>query len=251
MRAHYEKAETSSVRATEAAIKNVSILYDADALAYAHDYLFEPAELAAHGWLQGRAQGRGHAYFFRYRGTDYVLRHYRRGGQMAWLDDRYLWTGLERTRAWREWRLLARLQELNLSAPRPFAARTIRNGCFYRADLITGRCVGLSLATLLKDKALPATTWAEIGRVIRKFHDAGVWHADLNAHNLLIDSAGAVTLIDFDRARFRAPAARWRDANLARLARSLNKLKRLNPDSCFHEDDFVALRQGYVSTKPP
>jgi 3-deoxy-D-manno-octulosonic acid kinase len=236
-----------SVQAVTITNKSVSILYDAVALAYAHAYFFEPTELAARGWLRDKAKGRGHAYFFRYRGTDYVLRHYRRGGRMARLDDRYLWTGLGRTRAWREWRLLARLQELKLPAPRPVAARTVRNGCWYRADLIIVRCSGLSLAARLSEQGLPVTDWAEIGRVIRRFHDAGVWHADLNAHNVLLDANGAVTLIDFDRARFRSPARHWREANLARLLRSLNKLKRLSPKSNFCARDFELLRQGYNS----
>lgn len=240
-------AGTSSVRTIEAVIKNVSILYDADAVAYAHAYLFEPAELAARGWLQGKATGRGDAYFFRHLETDYVLRHYRRGGQAARLNDRYLWTGLERTRAWREWRLLAKLQELNLPAPRPFAARVVKRGCVYRADLITARRPGLSLAARLKDMPLPATVWAEIGRVIRKFHDAGVWHADLNAHNVLFGAKVAVTLIDFDRASFGPPASRWREANLARLLRSLNKLKRLDPELNLRARDFESLRHGYNS----
>ncbi len=229
--------------------KSISILYDAAALAYPHAYFFEPTELAARGWLRGKAKGRGHAYFFRYRETDYVLRHYRRGGQMAGLDDRYLWTGPNRSRAWREWRLLARLQELKLPAPRPVAARIVRQGCWYRGDLIIVRCCGLSLAERLDEQGLSMSDWAEIGRVIRRFHDAGVWHADLNAHNVLLDNHGAVTLIDFDRARFRRPVRRWREGNLARLLRSLNKLKRLSSESHFFARDFELLRQGYNSAE--
>jgi 3-deoxy-D-manno-octulosonic acid kinase len=99
----------------------------------------------------------------------------------------------------------------------------------------------------LNEQGLPMRDWAEIGRVIRRFHNAGVWHADLNAHNVLLDANGAVTLIDFDRARFRPPAKRWREVNLARLLRSLNKLKRLSPMLNFFARDFEFLRQGYNS----
>ena len=43
----------------------------------------------------------------------WVLRHYRRGGAVARvLDDRYLYTGADRTRAFREWRLLRELAAL-------------------------------------------------------------------------------------------------------------------------------------------
>jgi 3-deoxy-D-manno-octulosonic acid kinase len=235
------------MRQAKAKSGNVRILYDRDAAAYALDDWFEPERLAARGWLAGGAAGRGCAHFFRYNGTDYVLRHYRRGGKMApLLNDRYIWTGIDNTAAWREWRLLARLAKLNLPAPRPFAARVVHSGLFYRADLITARIpAALSLAQRLKVGALPNDTWREIGRVIRRFHEACVWHADLNAHNVLLDSGGAVVLIDFDRARFRKPGAHWRQANLARLLRSLRKLKRLNPDFWFYDAHFDMLRAGY------
>src|SRR6185312_24099 len=59
--------------------------------------------------------------------------------------------------------------------------------------------------------------------VVGRFHRAGIWHADLNAHNVLVSPAG-LHLIDFDRGRQRAPAAGWRLANLRRLRRSLLKL---------------------------
>lgn len=227
-------------------MNNACILYDADGIAYAENDLFEPQRLAARGWLQGAARGRGEVHFFRYDEVDYVLRHYRRGGRVARLKDRYLWIGLDRSRAWREWHLLARMTALDLPAPRPLAARVVRHGAFYRADLITVRIPdALSLAEKLKTAALPASAWCEIGRVIASFHAAGVWHADLNAHNVLLDIAHAVAVIDFDRARFRRRAMRWQRANLARLLRSLRKLKRLHPGLHFRESDFQELAAGY------
>jgi 3-deoxy-D-manno-octulosonic acid kinase len=235
------------MREAEAKSDNARILYDADVVAYALNDWFEPKRLTARGWLIGGAMGRGYAHFFRYNGTDYVLRHYRRGGKIGPLfNDRYLWTGINSNRAWREWRLLARLTELDLPAPRPLAARVIRNGLFYRADLITARIpAASSLAQRLKAGALPPDTWREIGRVIRRFHEVCVWHADLNAHNVLLDSKGAVVLIDFDGARFRKTGTRWREANLARLLRSLRKLKRQDLNFRFCDAHFDLLRAGY------
>jgi 3-deoxy-D-manno-octulosonic acid kinase len=232
---------------------NARILYDADAVAYAlHDW-FEPKSLAARGWLIGSVGGRGcgHVHFFGYRGNGYALRHYRRGGKAATvIGDHYLWAGLDRTRAWREWRLLARLTELNLPVPHPFAARVIKSGLFYRADLITMRIASSSsLFERLMIGALPDAIWREIGRVIAEFHRVGVWHADLNAHNVLLSSDAAVAIVDFDRARFRRNTMRWREANLARLLRSLRKLKSLKPELPFHESDFELLREGYCSRR--
>lgn len=237
------------MREAQAKSNNARILYDAGAADYAQDDWFDPTRLAARGWLRGSALGRGQVHLFHYRGSDYVLRHYRRGGRVAaCLGDRYVWIGLNRTRAWREWRMLARMAELGLPVPRPFAARVIKSAWIYRADLATVQLpASSSLADRLAAGVVPEKTWCEIGRVIRKFHDAQVWHADLNAHNVMLNGEIRIALIDFDRARFRGAGARWRAANLARLLRSLRKLKRLKPNLNFHEFDFETLREGYHS----
>lgn len=155
-----------------------------------------------------------------------VLRHYRRGGMAARFSaDRYLWLGLERTRAFREFRLLMRLREAGLAVPAPLAARVQREGLRYRADLVTGliadaRTLAERLGCGEADEDLAART----GQAIARLHGAGGWHADLNAHNILIDASGTVWLIDFDRGRLRAPALGWQQQNLARLRRSLEKI---------------------------
>jgi 3-deoxy-D-manno-octulosonic acid kinase len=155
-----------------------------------------------------------------------ALRHYRRGGLVARLiADRYLWTGAERTRAFREFRLLATLADAGLPVAQPVAARYVRTGPWYRADLLTRRIENArTLARQLGDEAATATLAARVGQTIACFHAGGAWHADLNANNIMIDSAGTVWLIDFDRGRLRRPQATWQQANLARLRRSLAKL---------------------------
>ncbi len=67
--------------------------------------------------------------------------------------------------------------------------------------------------------------WEACGRLIARFHRAGLDHADLNAHNILFDEHGKGWLIDLDRGQIRIPATGWREANLARLSRSLLKLR--------------------------
>lgn len=155
-----------------------------------------------------------------------ALRHYRRGGLVARLvADRYLWTGAERTRAFREFRLLAKLANAGLPVARPVAARYQRGGLSYRADLLTRRIErARTLARQIDASGATAALAARVGETIACFHVAGAWHADLNANNIMVDSAGSVWLIDFDRGRLRSPSPSWQRSNLARLRRSLAKL---------------------------
>lgn len=155
-----------------------------------------------------------------------ALRHYRRGGLAARVSaDRYLWTGAERTRAFREFRLLARLANQQLPVAPPVAACFRRHGLTYRADLLTRRIDGTeTLAARLAQGRLDASLAQRVGRTIARFHAAGAWHADLNAHNILVGADDAISVIDFDRGRVRAPRLAWQQGNIARLLRSLLKL---------------------------
>jgi 3-deoxy-D-manno-octulosonic acid kinase len=101
----------------------------------------------------------------------------------------------------------------------------VHDGLRYRADLLTRRIEGAqTLADRLAQASLGPVLAQRVGRTIARLHAANVWHADLNAHNILIDSNDAVWLIDFDRGRLRKPKLAWQQANLARLRRSLDKL---------------------------
>ncbi|ROR34751.1 3-deoxy-D-manno-octulosonic acid kinase [Inmirania thermothiophila] len=232
-------------------LEGAYILYDASRGEEPETAWFEPAVLGARGRVQARLRGRGTAWVVRIGGTACVLRHYRRGGVLAPLTgDGYLWTGLARSRPWREWHLLARLAALGLAVPRPVAARVVRRGLRYRADLLTEYLPGaLSLAARLARGPLEAGTWAAVGACIARFHAAGVDHADLNAHNVLLAPAG-VHLVDLDRGRIRAPGA-WTEANLARLHRSLRKLAAQDPGFAFDEGAWSALLAGYRAGSTP
>jgi 3-deoxy-D-manno-octulosonic acid kinase len=195
------------------------------------------------GWLEAdywRAQGpvhepsggRGAALLVRTPAGEAVLRHYRRGGLVAHFNpDRYRWRDQASTRPFREFALLQSLVDAGLPAPVPLAARYRRDRGWYQADLLTLAIEGAeTLAQRLRTG--PATIdWAQLGNTVARFHAHGVFHADLNAHNVLI-CGGRMHLIDFDRGERRAPSAAWQQANLARLKRSLEKLDvaRVLPD---------------------
>jgi len=179
-------------------------------------------------------------------GRRYVLRHYRRGGLITHLSaDRYVWRGAARTRPFAEWQLMYHLWHAGLPVPAPVGARYRKSGLTYTGDLITERLVdSASLAVRLAEGALPTVQWIAIGSCIRRFHDRGVQHADLNVHNVLLDEAQAVYLVDFDRGRLRKPGL-WCDANLVRLRRSLEKIAFGLPPERFTEADWHGLLDGY------
>jgi len=189
------------------------------------EQFFEPRYWLARDSAQRLGAGRGATWRVSSAAGDWVLRHYRRGGAVARVSgDRYIWTGHARGRSIAEWRLLARMRARGLPVPRPVAARLVRHGITYTADLITEYLSGTrTLGERLAAGDLDEVALAAVGRCVRRFHDAGVWHADLNAHNILLDEQCNVHLIDFDRARMRR-GGRWKAGNLQRLRRSLDKL---------------------------
>jgi 3-deoxy-D-manno-octulosonic acid kinase len=202
------------------------ILYEDTLVGHGDPALFEPSRWPGAPVAPGYSGGRGATLFVEHEGQRWVLRHYHRGGTIGrLLDDQFLWLGEARTRCFREWDLLARLQELGLPAPRPVAARYRRRGVGYTADLLTALIPAVEpLSSRLARGPLATDVWTAVGRCIGRFHQAGVFHADLTAHNLQIDASDRIFLLDFDRGRMRDPAGGWRQGNLRRLHRSLAKI---------------------------
>ena len=198
----------------------------------AEESLFDPEFWRRRGELQEAWGGRGSAWFIASGRRQWALRHFRRGGFLAQLSqDGYLWAGEDKVRAFAEWRLLELLWQRGLPVPKPVAARYSRAGLCYRCDLITQRIMDAKpLSALLAQGAVPEPLWRAVGAAVAQLHGAGVDHADLNAHNILLDLKGVVSVIDFDRGRLRAQG-RWTSRNLQRLRRSLAKISReLPPD---------------------
>lgn len=196
--------------------------------------------------------GRGAAWFIDSALGQWVLRHYRRGGLPGrWLTRDYLYLGHERARSISEFRLLLNMAAQGLPVPRPVAAYCRRRGLLYQAALIIERIADAQSLTELKDPD-QRHWWRAAGRCIRRFHDKGVYHADLNTDNILIaPDSGTVYLIDFDRGRYhqdRRAEAPWKQANLARLKRSAFKkgTQTLPPDTV--ERLVADLRSGYEDT---
>lgn len=175
----------------------------------------------------------------------WVRRHYHRGGYVSRLVyDHYWWLGLDRTRSFREWRLLAQMRDLDLPVPAPVAARVVRSGLLYQADLITVLLRDARpLSRALTDGRVDAAVWARIGAMLGRFHAEHIDHPDLTAHNILVGSDGRAHLLDFDNAHVR-PGSAWCSARIARLNRSLNKVA-LETGTPFDESGWRVLIGAY------
>jgi 3-deoxy-D-manno-octulosonic acid kinase len=235
-----------SVREAEHREGRNAYIYDADAIDSREVFALFVNVTPAHS--RPPTGGRGEMRVTRHADQDYVIRHYHRGGKFARVtQDRYLWNGLDLSRPWREWRLLAELYAQGLPVPRPLAAKLTRHGVIYRADLATARLPADGpLAELLLRVPLAESVWQKIGRVIWDFHACGVCHADLNASNIVLADGGTrIWLLDFDKAERRALAHAWQRANLERLKRSLDKVCRENPQMNFTPHEWHCLFSAY------
>lgn len=193
--------------------------------------------------------GRGCAVMFRFQGLDLVLKRYHRGGVIGRLvEHSYLFRRLEETRMWREFRLLARMYAMGLPVPRPVAAYCEKlSALTCGGELISEKIPGArSLTEILCESELPDSLWRRVGETIRTFHERQVYHADLNASNILLNSSDKVFLVDFDKSEIRAQLGKEAaEANLQRLHRSLCKLRGKHSRFHFSEENWSALEAGY------
>ncbi len=210
---------------------------------------FEPTYWQQQNKVWGQSHGRNVTWFVGEENSPMVLRHYCRGGLIGKLvHDSYLFTGLKSSRAYRECQLLLQLEQLALPACRVVAAQVVRTGLSYRADLLMKMVDGAQdLVAILSKNPLPAKQWQQIGATIALFHQHKIYHADLNAHNILLDGDNNPWLIDFDRGEIREQKGAWCQQNLQRLLRSFNKEKNKLAQFYFSEDDWQLLLQGYNS----
>ena len=222
-----------------------AMLYDASRLGQPTPDVFDREYWRQRGGLEEMAGGRGTIAFLRRDGLRWVLRHYCRGGFMTnFSRDGYLWTGEARARSFLEWRLLRQLIVWQLPVPVPVAARYVRDGLLYRADLITEELpTRLTVAQGLREGPLAESRWRQIGRCVGALHARGVHHADLNAHNLLLGEGETVYVLDFDKGRIRERGA-WEQAVLHRLHRSLEKVTFGLPADRFGEPQWQWLLEG-------
>ena len=208
---------------------------------------FNPEFWQSQQALAGTGSGRGAVWFVNSQFGQFVIRRYRRGGFVAKFNkSHFLFTGVELTRPWLELNLLEKMRDLSLPVPKPIGGLlTVKYG-YYEAELLTETIKDAEdLFDIIKSNRSDQIDWKEIGKVIKRFHDNGIYHSDLNCHNIMIDNQHKVWVIDFDKCEQRKPEHEWMLSNIDRLKRSI--AKESNKYSNFHvsEKQWQAFLEGY------
>jgi 3-deoxy-D-manno-octulosonic acid kinase len=177
------------------------------------------------------AGNRGSGFRIEVEGTPPLfVRRSIRGGAIAFMGDLHLGFA---PRVIRELAVTSEARKRGVPAPEPIGAIIERIApAIHRAALITRYIRGMTLWELLRAeedvsvRSLAARTARE---AIDAMHRAGIFHGDLNLHNLFVSTeseALKIAILDFDKARVhRAPLTPGlRRRNFARLARSIRKL---------------------------
>lgn len=234
-------------------VSGTEIWFDEQLAPQLHSAYFEPDYWRQQGKIVGVATGRASAWFIQHEPENMLLRHYYRGGLVGKFNrDRFAKEAIIKSRAMAEFALLLQLRELDLPVPKPIAARYQRAAIWgYRADILVAVIAGAQdVFKLLLQRPLSAVEWQRIGAAVKQLHAAGVYHSDLNCHNLMLDDQGKAWIVDFDKCGFRPSNVEWQQANLQRLLRSLLKEqaragKAQQPFHWQQDSDWSEFLQGY------
>lgn len=157
-------------------------------------------------------------------------RRSRRGGMMWFLGDIHIEFA---PRVVNELAVTEEALRRGVPVPEPIGAIVERlMPGVHRGTMITRALNGMTLWEFVHtddDPEVRSHVFRLARHAIDKMHAAGVFHADLNLHNIFVTPAGesfSIVLLDLDKARLyrRAIPKFMRARNLARLARSVRKL---------------------------
>jgi 3-deoxy-D-manno-octulosonic acid kinase len=188
--------------------------------------------------------GRADAYLIDLDNQQWVLKEYRRGGRIGRiLSNQYFYLSAKNIRPIKEWKIINQLFLSGLPIPKPIGLLVSTAPFIYSASLITEY---LKDTVTLLDKIMIGGNlneyyWKSIGITIKKFHDYGVSHSDLNLRNLLINNKNEIFMIDFDKA-FITTKKTYFHSNLKRFKRSIFKHIRLEREA---EMAYQLVLEGY------
>ena len=153
-----------------------------------------------------------------------AIKPYTRGGWIRYLiKQRYLKLG--KTRAQIEFELLQVVRKLGINAPEPVAYA--HRGCiFYQAWLVS-RAIKhpLSLARLsLKDEKKTRQAMESVIGQISVLIQNGILHVDLHPGNIVVDGAGQIFIVDFDKGQIHhSSTEKLKNRYLTRWQRAVTK----------------------------
>jgi 3-deoxy-D-manno-octulosonic acid kinase len=158
-------------------------------------------------------------------------RRAKRGGLIRFLlTDLYF--GFD-PRPLRELAITVEARRRGIAVAEPMGAMVERAGFgIYRGFFLTRAVAGLTLWELLQtddDPIVRELVLRQVREAIDAMHERGLFHADLNLHNVMVENASesfAVKLLDLDKAQLErgALSTTRRRANYSRLIRSARKL---------------------------
>jgi len=194
-------------------------------------------------------------------GGAFLVRRFSHGGLGRWLTgERFL----DAARPFRELELSLALRELGIPTPEVVAARARRAGLVgWRLEVVTrrvpraldlGYVLGLAREGAVEPRALARIVTA-LGRLVRRLHDAGFQHADLQPNNVLVAGSALeggepeLWLIDLDRSRLRGRlSTRERRDNLRRLFRHVRR-RELERGRVLERTAYARFLRGYEESR--
>lgn len=133
--------------------------------------------------------------------------------------------GIGRVRSQAEFEVLEQVRSLGVRAPKPFAYVTC-GSMVYSTWLLTEEIPDtISLVELSKrDSDAVIDAMQQLAAQLMLLVNNCILHVDLHPGNVLVDSAGMVSIVDFDKARiWRGSIAKLRDLYLRRWRRAVIK----------------------------
>ncbi len=201
-----------------------------DLLAYAPALTGRLREIAA-GHQSGEGnRGSGYRVFLGH-GPELFIRRAQRGGLMRFFFSSTFFG--ENPRPFQELLIASEARRRGVALPQPMGAAVdwIAPGV-YRGFFLTRALKGMTMWEFVRaddDPVVRAHVMLKARAAVATMHNAGVFHADLNLHNLMVTQAGesfVVMILDFDKARLydHPLSAGLRHRNAQRLLRSARKL---------------------------
>ena len=148
----------------------------------------------------GIPAGRGRVAFVESAGRAVAIKKLRRGGRLGgWWRDRFP----SRSRLFANLALPTLARDRGVPTPKPLALLVVPGPpLLCRGWFALERVPGaVDLIRRVRERPPSGDEWARIFAEVRRLHEVGIEHPDLNLGNMMIDAEGKAWVIDHDRCR--------------------------------------------------